>query len=54
VLHGGLRERHGREGKADADMVARREFPGLGAGARHVEGRVRLLGRGQIEIVRYW
>src|SRR6516164_2602540 len=43
VLHRAPGERHGREGEADADMVARRELPGLGAGARHVKGRVRLL-----------
>ena len=45
VLHRALGERHGREGEADADMVARRELPGLGAGAGHVKGRVRLLHR---------
>src|SRR5215469_17710724 len=43
VLHSSLCEGHGREGEADADMVARRELPGLRAGAGHVKGRVRLL-----------
>src|SRR6516162_10828257 len=45
VLHRALGEWHGRESEADADMVARRELPGLGAGAGHVKGRVRLLHR---------